>query len=183
MIFLKNKITYYYERNEMSKKAVNQTIEIVSIDTKKVLAKLRTAFADEWMASYQYWMGAKLVHGPIRNAVVAELMQHYQEELNHATMIANRMVQLGGDFKMFPKEWHTIGGCHYDSLSKDSMVSVLQENIKGEQCAIGFYSELLKMVEGKDVITYNMVLNILNDEIQHNQDLNDLLLDLAEIKK
>ena len=160
-------------------KQTNKTIEIVSLDVKKLLEKLRTAFADEWMASYQYWMGAKLVHGLMRNAVVTELMQHYQEELMHADMLANRIIQLDGDLRMFPQEWHKIGGCHYDSITKSNVVSVLKENIKGEQCAIGFYSDLLKMVDGKDLVTYEIVLKILQDEIVHNQDLNDLLLDLS----
>src|SRR5208283_2327307 len=52
----------------------------------QLIDKLRTAFADEWMASYQYWMAAKLVQGAKTPKVVAELTQHYQDELRHAGM-------------------------------------------------------------------------------------------------
>jgi hypothetical protein len=34
------------------------------------------AFADEWLAYYQYWLGAKVVKGPMKEAVIAELLQH-----------------------------------------------------------------------------------------------------------
>ncbi len=40
--------------------------EIVGMDVDKLLDLLRRAFSDEWLAYYQYWLGAKLVKGPMR---------------------------------------------------------------------------------------------------------------------
>ena len=140
----------------------------------QLINKLVTAFADEWMASYQYWMAAKLVQGAKTPKVVAELIQHYQDESRHADMIAKRLIELGGDFRMFPKDWHKIGGCHYDSITDTKVDTVLKENINGEQCAINFYQNLLSMVKGKDKKTYDIILKILNDEIEHKQDLEKL---------
>lgn len=80
---------------------------------------------------------------------------------------------------MFPHDWQKIGGCKYDAMSNAQVASVLKENLKGEQCAIGFYNGLLKVVEGKDMVTYNMVLTILADEIEHEQDILQLLEDLS----
>ena len=45
---------------------------------------------------HQYWLGAKLVKGPMKGAVGAELLQHATEELLHADMVAMRIIQLGG---------------------------------------------------------------------------------------
>lgn len=160
-------------------KRVNKTLEIVKVDIKKLIAKLTTAFADEWMASYQYWVCAKIVRGQLRVDVAAELAIHAQEELAHADLIANRIIQLGGDLRVYPKEWHELAGCKYDALDNTHVASVLEKNIKGEQCAIDFYSDLLKMVEGKDIVTYNMVMKILSDEVEHEQDLIQLLDDLS----
>jgi bacterioferritin len=42
-----------------------QQIEIVGMDVKQLLNVLNTAFADEWLAYYQYWLGAKVVTGPM----------------------------------------------------------------------------------------------------------------------
>ncbi|MFH1254218.1 MAG: ferritin-like domain-containing protein [bacterium] len=143
-------------------------------DKKKLIDKLITAFADEWMASYQYWMAAKLVQGAKTPKVVVELMQHYQDELRHSDMIAKRLIELGGDFRMFPKDWDKVAGCHYDSITNTSVNSILKENIKGEECAINFYQDLLNMVKGKDQKTYAVILKILNDEIEHKHDLEKL---------
>ena len=140
-----------------------------------VIEKLTIAFADEWVAAYQYWMGAKFTHGLISNEVSKELEQHYKEEMEHANMIAARIIQLGGAFHMFPKDWHNIGACTFDAISDYSFPTVLRENLKGEHCAVAFYQDLLKMVEGKDQETYNIIQKILNDELEHVKDLTDLL--------
>jgi len=65
-------------------------IEIVGMDVQQLLKLLNTAFADEWFAYYQYWLGAKVVKGPMKEAVIAELVQHAADELRHAGMVAGR---------------------------------------------------------------------------------------------
>jgi len=35
-------------------------IEIVGMDVRELLGLLNRAFADEWLAHYQYWLGAKV---------------------------------------------------------------------------------------------------------------------------
>lgn len=157
----------------------NKALSLVGVDIKALLTKLNTAFADEWMAAYQYWIGSKVARGPLRAEVAAELMQHYQEEMGHALLLADRILQLGGDLRIFPQDWQKMGGCHYDAISNVKVVALLQENLKGEQCAIDFYNDLLKMVEGKDVVTYNIIVKILADEIEHEQDIMQLLEDIA----
>ena len=41
-------------------------IEIVGVDVQQLLNVLNIAFADEWLAYYQYWLGAKVVKGPMK---------------------------------------------------------------------------------------------------------------------
>ena len=50
--------------------------------------------------------------------------------------------------------------------------------MKGEQCAIDVYSKMLDLVNGKDYVTYNMALQILQDEVEHEEDLQALVEDL-----
>ena len=54
---------------------------------------------------------------------------------------------------------------------------ILTQNIKGEQCAIGVYKRLMDITREKDPVTYNMVLQILQQEIEHEEDLQSLLED------
>jgi bacterioferritin len=151
--------------------------EIVGMDVDKLLDLLRRAFSDEWLAYYQYWLGAKLVKGPMKDAVGAELLQHATEELLHADMVAMRIIQLGGTPVTKPEEWYEMTNCGYDPPEDPFVKTLLVQNIKGEQCAIGVYKRLLDITKDADPITYNMVLQILQQEVEHEEDLQSLLED------
>ena len=79
--------------------------EIVKMDVNRVLELLNKAFSDEWLAYYQYWIGAKIVAGPMKDAVIAELLQHAADELRHADMVTTRIIQLGGVPPITPQKW------------------------------------------------------------------------------
>lgn len=152
--------------------------QIVGANVDKIIAMLNAALSDEWLAYYQYWIGAKVVKGPMKDAVIAELIQHSADELRHAGLDADRIVQLGGVPVLSPKEWLDKSNCGYEAPSDPYVAKVLDQNIKGEQCAIGVYNTLLKYTKDKDPVTYNMVLTILQDEILHEEDLQNLKEDL-----
>ncbi|NLI96756.1 MAG: ferritin [Synergistaceae bacterium] len=154
---------------------------IVGMDVDEVLKLLNRAFADEWLAYYQYWLGAKLVKGPTKEAVIAELVQHSADELRHADMVAMRIIQLGGTPVTTPEGWYKWTNCGYDAPEDPFVAKILEQNIKGEQCAISVYSALAEMTKDKDLLTYNMVLSILQDEVNHEEELQALLEDLAVV--
>lgn len=158
-------------------------IEIVGMDVQQLIALLNKAFADEWFAYYQYWLGAKVVKGPMKEAVIAELLQHAADELRHAEMVAARIIQLGGTPVTEPKKWYEVTSCGYDAPDNPFVQTILEQNIKGERCAIGFYKKLLDATQGKDPVTYNMVLQILQDEVAHEEDLQALGEDLELMLK
>lgn len=158
-------------------------IEIVGMDVQQLIALLNKAFADEWFAYYQYWLGAKVVKGPMKEAVIAELLQHAADELRHADMVAARIIQLGGTPVTEPKKWYEVTSCGYDAPDNPFVQTILEQNIKGERCAIGFYKKLLDATQGKDPVTYNMVLQILQDEVAHEEDLQALGEDLELMLK
>ena len=70
--------------------------KIVSLDNGKLLEILNVAFAEEWLAYYQYWIGAKIICGFMGPNVQEEFEKHAKEELEHAEKIATRIIQLGG---------------------------------------------------------------------------------------
>jgi bacterioferritin len=157
--------------------------EIVGMDVNQLLDLLNKAFCDEWFAYYQYWLGAKLVKGPMKDAVAAELLLHATEELAHANLIANRIIQLGGKPITEPKLWYQWSGCGYDGPNDEYVKVILEQNIKGERCAIGYYNELMKKTRDADMVTYNMVLTILQQEVEHEEDLQALLEDIELMVK
>ena len=151
---------------------------IVKMDVDKLLNLLNKALADEWLAYYQYWIGAKVVKGPMKDAVIAELTIHATEELSHAELIVTRIVQLGGTPVLSPDKWLKITNCGYDAPEDPYVEVVLDQNIKGEQCAIRTYSELLDITREADPVTYNIILTIISQEVEHEEDLSALKEDL-----
>ena len=152
--------------------------EIVGMNVDELLKLLNRALADEWFAYYQYWLGAKVVKGPMKDAVAAELLQHATEELAHADLVANRVIQLGGKPVTEPKKWYEWSGCGYQPPDDEYVKTILDQNIEGERCAISYYNDLMKKTKDTDIITYNMVLTILSQEVEHEEDLQALLEDL-----
>jgi bacterioferritin len=139
---------------------------------------LNIALSDEWLAYYQYWIGAKVVKGPMKDAVISELQLHATEELTHAELLATRIVQLGGTPVISPDEWSKITNCGYEAPADPYVEIILDQNIKGEQCAIHTYNKLLDITREADPITYNIILKIITDEVEHEEDLAALKEDL-----
>lgn len=152
--------------------------EIVKMDVDELINLLNRALSDEWLAYYQYWIGSKVVKGPMKDAVIAELTLHATEELGHAELISARIVQLGGIPVLSPEEWFKKTNCGYDAPVDHYVEEILNQNIKGEQCAIRVYNELLEITRTADPVTYNMILQILSQEVEHEEDLTALKEDL-----
>lgn len=151
---------------------------IIGLNVDELIGLLNKAFADEWLAYYQYWIGAKVVMGPMKDALIAELLQHAADELRHADMVAGRIIQLGGVPLLEPRVWYQHTNCGYHVPDDFHIRKILEQNILGEQCAIDVYSRLLEITREKDPVTYNVVLQILQDEVEHEEDLQALQEDL-----
>lgn len=152
--------------------------EIIGMDVNELLKMLNQAFASEWLAYYQYWLGAKLIKGPMKDAVAAELTLHATEELNHAVLLSGRIIQLGGTPVPDPRQWFALSPCPYDAPVDPYVAVLLDQNIAGEQCAISTYKALMDATKDKDMVTYNMALTILEQEVEHEEDLQSLKEDL-----
>jgi bacterioferritin len=157
--------------------------KIVGSDVKDIVNLLNKAYCDEWLAYYQYWIGSKVVKGPNKEAVISELTLHATEELNHATLLTTRIIQLGGTPITKPQDWYKFTNCGYEAPDDPFIVKVLEQNIKGEQCAIKTYNALMKKTKEKDPVTYNILLTILTQEVEHEEDLQALLEDVEIIMK
>jgi bacterioferritin len=151
---------------------------IIGMDVGELLKLLNKAYASEWLAYYQYWLGAKVIKGPMKGEVAAELTLHATEELNHATLLTGRIIQLGGTPVTSPKDWFGLSPCKYDAPDDPYVAVLLEQNIAGEQCAISVYKELMDVTKDKDMVTYNLALTILQQEVEHEEDLQGLKEDL-----
>ncbi len=158
-------------------------IEIVDADVDDIITLLNKALADEWLAYYQYWIGSKVAKGPMRGALVAELIEHADDELRHADMLVERITQLGGTPLLAPEAWYEFTNCGYEAPTHPHVMALLDQNIQGEQCAIEVYRDLAEKTRESDSLTYEIVLEILGDEVEHEEDLQALVEDIELMRQ
>ncbi|OGN62014.1 MAG: ferritin [Chlamydiae bacterium RIFCSPHIGHO2_12_FULL_27_8] len=155
-----------------------QAQKIVDYDLKKLIEHLNKALSDEWLATFQYWVGSKVVKGPFSPLVAKELAEHSKEEYEHAELLTNRIIVLGGTPVLEPKDWYKFSTCGFKKPTIFREIGLLEDNIKSERCAIAVYNNLLKEIRGKDDVTFNLIEQIMEDEIEHEEDLQRILEDI-----
>jgi bacterioferritin len=148
------------------------------IDVKNVLARLNAALAEEWLAYYQYWVGAQVVEGAMRSDIQREFLEHAAEEFRHADLLAKRIVELDGTPILDPQLWTAHATCKYAPPREFDVMSLLRQNIAAEKCAIFRYQDLADFTAGKDYTTCDLAKQILAEEEEHAQDLGDYERDL-----
>jgi bacterioferritin len=154
-----------------------KSVEIVGMSVEQLLTQLNKAYSDEWLAYHQYWLGAKIAKGPMRDVVTKELVEHAGEELHHVELLTTRIIQLGGTPVLSPKKWYDMTICGYAEPQDPQVRILLDQNIKAEQCAIATYNKILQETLTADPVTYGVVLEILENEVEHEEDLQTLLED------
>ena len=139
------------------------------IDVSEVLDELNAALSEEWLAFYQYWVGALVVKGAMRGDVQREFQEHAMEEFEHAKLIADRIIELAK--------------CAYTPPTDVDVVKLLKQNVAAERCAILRYQTIAALTDGKDFTTCDIAKHILAEEEDHEQDLQDYLDDIAHMKE
>ncbi|MDP4269684.1 MAG: ferritin-like domain-containing protein [Bacteroidota bacterium] len=158
-------------------------VEILELDVQKLIRLLNEALCEEWLAYYQYWIGSRIMEGPMRSEIEPELLLHATQELNHATLVATRIIQLGGIPVTNPADWFKLAKCKYADPTDPYVEVVLNQNLEGERCAIQRYKELADFTNGKDHATHQMATTILNEELEHEQDIEEFLTDINRLKE
>ena len=85
------------------------------LDVKSLIDQLNAALSEEWLAYYQYWVGALVVEGAMRADVQGEFEEHAEEERHHAQLIADRIIELEGVPVLEPKKWGELSRFKDDS--------------------------------------------------------------------
>ena len=158
-----------------------EIVHRAGLNVRELIHALNKAYCDEWLAYYQYWIGAKVVSGMAASRLIAEMEEHAAEELEHAEMLAKRILELGGTPVLSPKEWYKESTCGYLVPEDEDSKAILAQHLQGERCAIEVYNKLLEMVKDKDLLTAHILRKILQDEVEHEQDLEDIGLDMKYI--
>lgn len=152
--------------------------EIVALNVQELIADLNRAYADEWLAFYSYTYMAQTVTGQPAAKHVAEMLREIAtEELEHQDELAKRITQLGGKPLADPSKLVETSNAGYPAPPAEAtdIKAIIKTVIEAERGAIEVYNNLVKKTSGKDPLTYELMLHILGEEVQHEDDFENLL--------
>ena len=131
-----------------------KTREIVKANITDVIQDLNKAYADEWLAHYQYWLTAQWIRGLDADTLRDILIEQSNDELGHAEKIANRIIQLGGTPIMDPGRLLETSGCGYKQPPGNpaDIKQVIQSVLDSEACAIETYNRLAEKYRMTDLV-------------------------------
>lgn len=151
---------------------------IIGMDADALIQQLNKAYADEWLAYFQYETAARQVRGLIRKEVEHELKEHAREEYEHAMLLADRIIQLGGMVLLTPEEIIKEANCAYIKPGDACLSKIVDQTIISERCAIAVYKRLADLTREKEPITFHLAIQILKDELDHEEDFQNFRADL-----
>jgi len=152
--------------------------EILGLDANKVIEDLRRAYADEWLAAQGYSYMAQVVCGrPAAERIAALLKEIAAEEIEHQDELAERITILGGKPPRSFQEIVSTANGPFPKTPDDpaDLDGMIQATIEAEQGAIDVYQELAAKCQGKDLLTYELAVHILAEEVEHEDKFENLI--------
>jgi bacterioferritin len=151
---------------------------IIELDVNDLLLDLNRLYADEWLAVYAYnYMGQVVTGRPAAKQLAELLLDTSRDELEHQQELAERIVSLGGkpvaDISKLVES--SNDGYPQPPVHEKDFEAIVKTVIKAEQGAIEAYNNLAKKIHGKDAITFNLIIHILSEEVQHEDEFENLL--------
>lgn len=144
-----------------------------SLDKETVIRLLNGSLATELVCTLRYKRHYYVASGIKGRYVAAEFQQHAIEELAHADLIAERIMQLGGSPDFDPAG--LAERSHAEYFAGTNLQDMIRENLVAERIAIESYRAFIQFLGDKDPTTRSMLESILAMEEEHADDLTDLL--------
>ena len=147
-------------------------------DRETVLKLLNDSLATEIVCVLRYRRHYFMAKGIHSKGIAEEFLAHSTEELGHADLLAERIVQLGGEPDFSPDSLSKRS--HAEYVAAESLVDMIKEDLVAERIAIDSYREIIKYLGDQDPTTRRMLESILAVEEEHADELADLLNDLPQ---
>ncbi|HMP01163.1 MAG TPA: ferritin-like domain-containing protein [Gemmatales bacterium] len=134
----------------------------------QIIEALKKSYFMELETVLNYLANSLHLDGVRAEAIKKALQADIQEELTHATQLGSRIKQLGG----------TVPGSldlHFNQKSMQppadstDVVTVIRGVLAAEEEAISQYKALIKLTDGEDYVTQDLVITLLSDEEAHRQ--------------
>jgi bacterioferritin len=127
-----------------------------------IIKLLNDALATEIVCTLRYKRHHFTAKGLTSPKIAEEFLVHANEETAHGDMLAERIVQLGGEPDFAPKTLLDRSHADYDaSLDLQAMIRA--------------YGQMIKLIGDKDPTTRRILESILSQEQEHAEELSDWL--------
>lgn len=147
-------------------------------DREAVIKLLNEALATELVCVLRYKRHYFMADGIHAEPVAAEFLEHAQEEMGHADLLAKRIVQLQGEPDFSPDGLSQRS--HAEYVEGNSLKDMIKENLVAERVAIESYREMIGYIGKQDPTTRRILEEILASEEAHADDLVSLLQGLKD---
>ena len=142
-------------------------------DKEVVIRLLNDALATEYVCVLRYYRHYFMASGMLADSVKAEFLEHAQQEHEHASKIAERIVQLGGEPDLDPDT--LTKRAHAEYKTGHDLRDMVKEDLIAERIAIDSYREMINYIGDRDTTTKRILESILAQEEEHANEFSDLL--------
>ncbi|MEO6103765.1 MAG: ferritin-like domain-containing protein [Pseudoxanthomonas sp.] len=142
-------------------------------DKKVVIKLLNDALATEYVCVLRYYRHYFMASGMLADSVKAEFLEHAQQEQAHANLLAERIVQLGGEPDFNPDT--LTRRSHAEYKEGQDLRDMVKEDLIAERIAIDSYREMINYIGDRDTTTKRILESILAQEEEHADEFSDLL--------
>jgi bacterioferritin len=139
------------------------------MDNTDIIKELSTAYAME-LETVQNYIAASVNLDGVRSDVIKKaLAADVATEVMHAQQLASRIKTIGG---IVPGSLALPRSQQFLQPPEDTtdIVSVIKGVIAAEESAITQYNKIIKLCDGKDYVTQDMVIGILGGEEDHRRE-------------
>jgi bacterioferritin len=142
-------------------------------DRETILRLLNESLATEWVCVLRYKRHYYMAKGVKAQVAAAEFLEHAKQEAEHADMLAERIVQLGGEPELNPDL--LTKNSHAQYVAGNTLKEMVTEDLIAERIAIDSYREIIQYIGEKDPTTRRIFEDILAQEEEHADDMADIL--------
>lgn len=144
-----------------------------------IIRELRIAYAMELETVQNYIANSVHLDGVRSETIKKALAADVPVELTHAQQLAQRIKTIGG---AVPGSLENKSSQKSLQPPKDTtdIVAVIRGVIAAEESAIAQYNKIIRMCEGRDYVTQDLVIGILGGEEDHRREFMGFLREYAK---
>jgi len=137
--------------------------------TDSIITELTRAYWMELETVVNYLANSVNLDGVRAEEIKKSLAADITEELNHATLLANRIKTIDG---RIPGSEHfkAVQSTLQPPEDTTDVVSVIKGVIDAEEAAIAQYEKIIRLCDGYDFVSQDMCITLLADEQQHRRE-------------